>query len=94
MSSSFRPILERSISMSCDISVEDRFGPQVKGCLGDFDFTLLFEETILSITLVALALSILWGRIWHLLKQPRKVNGGRLLQGAKFVNTPISIFHD
>jgi hypothetical protein len=34
----------------CSIAVEDTFGPIVDGsCLGGFDFTLLFEEAILTI---------------------------------------------
>ncbi len=35
---------------SCTIDVERAFGPSVSStCLGGFDFTLLFEETILTI---------------------------------------------
>ncbi|KAH8805474.1 putative ABC multidrug transporter [Xylogone sp. PMI_703] len=75
--------------MSCDISVENHFGPQVRGCLGDFDFTLLFEETVLSISLAGLALFLLPGRISHLFKQPLKVKGGRLLYGAKLITFAV-----
>ncbi|GJN77161.1 hypothetical protein PLIIFM63780_000650 [Purpureocillium lilacinum] len=41
----------------CAIGVEDTFGPVVHGtCLGGFDFTLLFEEALLSIVPVGIAL--------------------------------------
>lgn len=33
----------------CARADEDVFGPVVHGCLDDFDFTLLFEETILFV---------------------------------------------
>jgi hypothetical protein len=33
----------------CGPNPDNYFGPQVKGCPGIFDFTLLFEQTILSI---------------------------------------------
>jgi hypothetical protein len=82
-------ILGRSISMTCDISVEDVFGPQVEGCLGDFDFTLLFEETILSIAPLAITLLLLPARIMHLRRQPQKVHGGGLVQQLKLVNTHL-----
>ena len=38
-----------SIEMACSMVTEDMFGPTVAAsCLGGFDFTLLFEETILT----------------------------------------------
>lgn len=43
-------------STGCTIAVEDRFGPVVgNSCLGGFDFTLLFEESILTILPLASA---------------------------------------
>lgn len=40
----------------CSIVVEDNFGPIVAGtCLGGFDFTLLFEEAILTILPLGIA---------------------------------------
>ncbi|TWU70754.1 hypothetical protein ED733_001354 [Metarhizium rileyi] len=46
-------------SAGCNIAVEDRFGPAVaSSCLGGFDFTLLFEESILTILPLALAVLI------------------------------------
>lgn len=55
-------------------SVEDRtFGPWAQQCRGAFDFTLLFEESIL--TLVPLCIMILLApfRIAYLFKKKRKV---------------------
>jgi ATP-binding cassette subfamily C (CFTR/MRP) protein 1 len=43
-----------------------------------FDFTLLFEETILSIAPSALLLLLIPPRILRLWKTPRKVNGSYL----------------
>ena len=41
---------------------EDAFGPVVEGCLDGFDFTLLFEETILFVlpALCLLLLALVW----------------------------------
>lgn len=40
----------------CSNATEDVFGPAVAStCLGGFDFTLLFEETILTILPLGLA---------------------------------------
>lgn len=35
--------------MECSIDSDRVFGPAVQGCRSDFDFTLLFQDTILSI---------------------------------------------
>jgi hypothetical protein len=38
------------LAAPCSIAVEDVFGPVVaSSCLGGFDFTLLFEESILTL---------------------------------------------
>ena len=54
------------MSGQCLPSVENVFGPRVRDCGTDFDFTLLFEETILFVT--PLALVSLWAfvRIFNL----------------------------
>ncbi|CAI7570859.1 unnamed protein product [Penicillium viridicatum] len=60
--------------LDCSVE-EDAFGPIVApSCLHGFDFTLLFEESILTLApigLVCLAASI---RIWRLSGVPEKVN--------------------
>jgi hypothetical protein len=50
----------------CDIRVQDTFGPQVSGCYEDFDFTLLFEESILYLPPLLIAASVALLRIWQL----------------------------
>lgn len=55
-------------------SVQDRtFGPWAQQCRGAFDFTLLFEESVL--TLVPLCIMILFApfRIAYLFRKKRKV---------------------
>lgn len=53
----------------CARADEDAFGPVVRGCLNGFDFTLLFEETILFVlpALCLLLLALVW-RIPELLR--------------------------
>ncbi len=54
-------------STSCH---DDSFGPVVHGCRDDFDFTLLFENTILSIAPSAVVLLFSAARIFYLRKKP------------------------
>jgi len=59
------------------------FGPSVTG---HFDFTPLFEESILSIIPSALLLLVLPFRLWSLHKQPPKIiTSARVLYGNKLV---------
>ncbi|KAF4592615.1 ABC transporter [Ophiocordyceps camponoti-floridani] len=69
-----------SILPPCSMSVEDHFGPSVdQSCLGGFDFTLLFEESIL--TLVPLAVALFWAttRTLSLRNEPIKAKASWLL---------------
>lgn len=59
--------------------LDDRFGPHADGCRGGFDFTLLFEETILTLLPLAIILLITPLRIFYLFKKDRKVVQTRLL---------------
>ncbi|KAI9826794.1 MAG: hypothetical protein M1819_007265 [Sarea resinae] len=72
-------------SASCTIAVEDSFGPQEKYCLGGFDFTLLFEETFLSIAPNGLFLIAALLRSFVLFKERTKVNR-EVLYWLKLVN--------
>ncbi|OBT74156.1 hypothetical protein VF21_06257 [Pseudogymnoascus sp. 05NY08] len=68
------------MSDSCSIAVEDTFGPIVAWpCLGGFDFTLLFEEAIL--TILPLGIASIWAllRIRVLRQQTSKVRSSWLL---------------
>jgi hypothetical protein len=66
----YHPMAEQS---SYCARADDSFGPSIVGCRDDFDFTLLFEETILSILPLALALLFAPPRIFYLLQRERKV---------------------
>ena len=48
-------------------------------CRGGFDFSLLFEETILEILPILLMLIIIPGRLWILLQKRNKVVGSWLV---------------
>lgn len=78
MNSSRQLIESPVLSTACSVDTEDSFGPQVKSCLGGFDFTLLFEESILSIGPMALVLLLVPVRIVYLFRSKRKVYGGPL----------------
>jgi hypothetical protein len=74
--------------------VDDSFGPHAGECRGGFDFTLLFEETILTLLPVGLLLVVIPPRAWYLLKRAKKVTAGsRLvtLSRAKLVSTHITL---
>ena len=59
-------------SLPCSYVVDDTFGPAVIACRGGFDFTLLFEQTILTIGPAALFLLLSPYRLWQLVKEDRK----------------------
>jgi ATP-binding cassette subfamily C (CFTR/MRP) protein 1 len=63
---------------------DDLLGPGVRGCRGDFDFTLLFEEIFLSIVPSALFLMLAVWRIIHIARRKR-VLGGSHFQMVKLV---------
>lgn len=48
-------------------------------CRGGFDFSLLFEETILEILPIILMLIVIPVRLWHLSQKRNKVVGSWLL---------------
>lgn len=48
-------------------------------CRGGFDFSLLFEETILEVLPVSLVLIVIPSRLWHLAQRRRKVRWSLLL---------------
>lgn len=72
-------------SSLCLPAADRVFGPQVHGCRADFDFTLLFQEILLSIAPSSIFLSLVPLRVWYLRKQAVKADGGRL-QAAKLVS--------
>lgn len=42
-------INQRQFARECPASADQAFGPAIRGCRSQFDFTLLFEETILTL---------------------------------------------
>lgn len=59
--------------------LDDTFGPHATDCRGDFDFTLLFEESILCLLPLTLLLIVAPFRILYLFKKDRKVVPSPLL---------------
>lgn len=77
-------------SYSCN---DDSFGPGVIGCNREFDFTLSFEESILSIAPSAILLLLGPIRILQLKGLQRRV-GGRGFQFTKLVSDELDfVFH-
>jgi ATP-binding cassette, subfamily C (CFTR/MRP), member 1 len=58
---------------SCPLNIDDSFGPWAKSCRGAFDFTLLFEETILAIPLLSFFILCWPLRMWQLGRAQVKV---------------------
>ena len=59
--------------------VDDTFGPWAGYCRGGFDFTLLFEESILSLLPLVVLLGVVPLRILYLFRKTVKADGGLLL---------------
>lgn len=72
------------------VRLDDTLGPYARGCRGGFDFTLLFEETILSLSPLAIFLIIAPLRILFLFKKDKKVVQSPLLS-LKLVCIPPEI---
>lgn len=71
--------------MDCSYRADDLFGPAVQACRRSFDFTLLFEESILSIAPAASFLLLASVRLKTLLGRGRRVRDGHL-HTAKLVS--------
>lgn len=66
------------MATSCPHPIDNSFGPWAKQCRGAFDFTLLFEDSILSIPLTCICLLVLPLRLAQLSKSRSKVSLGYL----------------
>ncbi|OBT51212.1 hypothetical protein VE04_08393, partial [Pseudogymnoascus sp. 24MN13] len=53
-------------SVPCALGMDNTFGPVVKGCRDDFDFTLLFEQGIMTMAPAAFLLLLMLPRIYQL----------------------------
>ncbi|OAA71650.1 ABC transporter, transmembrane domain, type 1 [Akanthomyces lecanii RCEF 1005] len=68
------------MTLSCPVSADNVFGPAVAApCRAGFDFTLLFEETVLTILPLSLAICWVIGRLVQLRSATAKVTTGWLL---------------
>lgn len=63
---------------------DDSFGPAVRGCRDDFDFTITFERIFFGIIPTAVFIPLCLTRLAYLLQRPRIV-GGVPLQFLKLV---------
>lgn len=70
--------------------VDDTFGPYARGCRGGFDFTLLFQDSILSILPLCLLLIIVPFRISYLFRRTIKVDPSFWL-ASKLVSDPTKV---
>lgn len=64
---------------------DDAFGPSVRGCRGDFDFTQKFERIILAILPASIFIALTLARVAALVQRPRVV-GGLIFQYVKLVS--------
>lgn len=71
--------------MSSTCLNDGSWGPGVRGCRGDFDFTQKFERIFLSIIPTAVFVAAAVARITILLQRERIV-GGIVLQSIKIVS--------
>jgi ATP-binding cassette, subfamily C (CFTR/MRP), member 1 len=71
----------------CDPQADNVFGPRVVSCRGDFDFTLLFEQALLSMVPSAVVIIVSVGYTFHLFRQnvKTKSNATWLLRAGKQV---------
>ncbi|KJZ74702.1 hypothetical protein HIM_05819 [Hirsutella minnesotensis 3608] len=75
----------------CSIDAQDVWGPVVADtCVGGFDFTLLFEESILTILPLGVAFGWALLRLWYLRNEVAKVRASWLL-AAKLATYAIYI---
>lgn len=75
----------RTVSSSTCYNDDVIIGPVVTGCRDDFDFTISFEDTFLSLVPSACFLVLALLRVIYLYDKPTIVNG-RSLQGVKAVS--------
>jgi len=75
---------------SCPGSGDSRFGPAVANCLRSFDFTLLFEESILSILPSALLVLLFPIRLLYLNRRKVRVTG-KALRNLKLVSKTAAV---
>lgn len=76
-------------SPSSCAGLDDSFGPHAGDCRGGFDFTLLFEETMLTILPLGVLFLVFPPRVWFLWKRAKKVAASGKLPTIKIVSARI-----
>lgn len=64
--------------MACSVDADRAFGPAVHGCRSDFDFTILFQDLILSILPSSAWLLFASIRLVVLIRRPNIAHSGWL----------------
>ncbi|KAI1930027.1 hypothetical protein LOZ60_001286 [Ophidiomyces ophidiicola] len=82
-----------SLNLSSCAQIDDTFGPYALHCRNSFDFTLLFEETLLTIVPIGLLMLITPFRIFYLLKKQKKVNDGPLIHLKLTALSAFAVLH-
>ncbi|KAH8701351.1 P-loop containing nucleoside triphosphate hydrolase protein [Phaeosphaeriaceae sp. PMI808] len=54
-------------------TIDQSFGPHAQNCRGGFDFTVLFEESILTLAPIGIFILVSPFRLFHLLRREKKV---------------------
>ncbi|KAF5010391.1 hypothetical protein FDECE_3443 [Fusarium decemcellulare] len=87
-----RDIWQENAMNRCDFEADSVFGPRVVACRDGFDFTLLFEQSVLSIGPSAVALIVSAGYMVHLLREDVKTkpDANWRLRAAKLL--PVVLF--
>lgn len=75
----------------CRIQVENVFGPQVSDCYNNFDFTLLFEESVLYLPALLIASILGCWRLWRLQSRTNILGYRGVLWYLKQVSASSSI---
>ncbi|KAK3311692.1 P-loop containing nucleoside triphosphate hydrolase protein [Chaetomium strumarium] len=72
--------------------VDDSFSPHAGDCRGGFDFTLLFEESILTLLPAGLILLLVPPRVWFLWRREKKVAAGYYLSAVVKISAWTLLF--
>ncbi len=64
---------------------DESFGPAVRGCRDDFDFTIKFEKIFFALIPAPIFIALFLSRIVYLARKPAIV-GGVFLRTAKLVS--------
>ena len=78
-------------SFVCPQWVDDSFGPNVLGCRGDFDLSLLFEQSIMTIGPALVLLLFSPVRLRQLIGQSTKTQRHWLLTGKQVISEPRAL---